>query len=109
MDLHFGDSKPTDDERAAVDALLGSPESSWEGAARDEMRAADLRWARGGREARARRDLPIVFHGCSVADVRAIARTREVPPLLAPREVWLVENGRIRRAAFAGGLSAGAA
>ncbi|WP_327726926.1 NAD(P)H-dependent oxidoreductase subunit E [Streptomyces sp. NBC_00487] len=57
MDLHFGDSKPTDDERAAVDALLGPPESSWEGAARDEMRAADLRWARGGREARERRDL----------------------------------------------------
>ncbi|MFE0250905.1 NAD(P)H-dependent oxidoreductase subunit E [Streptomyces sp. NPDC059010] len=57
MDLHFGDSKPTDDERAAVDALLGPPESSWEGADRDEMRAVDLRWARGGREARDRRDL----------------------------------------------------
>jgi NADH-quinone oxidoreductase subunit F len=57
VDLHFGDSKPTDEERAAVDALLGPPESSWEGADRDEMRAADLRWARGGREARDRRDL----------------------------------------------------
>ncbi|MFD8232132.1 NAD(P)H-dependent oxidoreductase subunit E [Streptomyces sp. NPDC059696] len=57
MDLHFGDSKPTDEERAAVDALLGPAESSWEGADRDEMRAADLRWARGGREARDRRDL----------------------------------------------------
>ncbi|MGW4869216.1 NAD(P)H-dependent oxidoreductase subunit E [Streptomyces chartreusis] len=57
MDLHFGDNKPTDDERAAVDALLGPPESSWEGAARDEMRAADLRWAKGGRAARDRRDL----------------------------------------------------
>ncbi|MDX2757979.1 NADH-ubiquinone oxidoreductase-F iron-sulfur binding region domain-containing protein [Streptomyces europaeiscabiei] len=57
MDLHFGDSKPTDEEKAAVDALLGPPESSWEGAARDGMRAADLRWARGGREARERRDL----------------------------------------------------
>ncbi|MER7572134.1 NADH-ubiquinone oxidoreductase-F iron-sulfur binding region domain-containing protein [Streptomyces sp. NPDC126514] len=54
MDLHFGDSKPTDDERAAVDALLGPPESSWEGADRS---AADLRWARGGRAARDRRDL----------------------------------------------------
>ncbi|MFJ8005910.1 NAD(P)H-dependent oxidoreductase subunit E [Streptomyces fagopyri] len=54
MDLHFGDSKPSDDERAAVDALLGPPESSWEGADRSD---ADLRWARGGREARARRDL----------------------------------------------------
>ncbi|MFD5836603.1 NAD(P)H-dependent oxidoreductase subunit E [Streptomyces collinus] len=54
MDLHFGDSKPTDEERAAVDSLLGPPESSWEGADRSD---ADLRWARGGREARDRRDL----------------------------------------------------
>ncbi|MFE1797623.1 NAD(P)H-dependent oxidoreductase subunit E [Streptomyces sp. NPDC059517] len=54
MDLHFGDSKPTDEERAAIDTLLGPPESSWEGADRSD---ADLRWARGGREARERRDL----------------------------------------------------
>ncbi|MER6846815.1 NAD(P)H-dependent oxidoreductase subunit E [Streptomyces flaveolus] len=54
MDLHFGDSKPTDEERAAVDALLGPPESAWEGADRTD---ADLRWARGGREVRDRRDL----------------------------------------------------
>ncbi|CAM5425201.1 hypothetical protein STENM36S_09566 [Streptomyces tendae] len=32
------------------------PESSWEGATRGESDAADLRWARGGREARDRRD-----------------------------------------------------
>lgn len=55
MDLHFGDSKPTDEERAAVDALLGPPTSAWEGA--DDRTDADLRWARGGREARERRDL----------------------------------------------------
>ncbi|WP_326727683.1 NAD(P)H-dependent oxidoreductase subunit E [Streptomyces phaeochromogenes] len=54
MDLRFGDSKPTDEERAAIDTLLGPPESSWEGADRSD---ADLRWARGGREARERRDL----------------------------------------------------
>lgn len=54
MDLHFGDSRPTDEERAAVDSVLGPPESSWEGADRSD---ADLRWARGGREARDRRDL----------------------------------------------------
>ncbi|MFJ5275810.1 NAD(P)H-dependent oxidoreductase subunit E [Streptomyces parvulus] len=54
MDLRFGDGKPTDEEREAVDALLGPPESSWEGAARSDD---DLRWARGGREARDRRDL----------------------------------------------------
>ncbi|MEJ1199115.1 MULTISPECIES: NADH-ubiquinone oxidoreductase-F iron-sulfur binding region domain-containing protein [unclassified Streptomyces] len=57
MDLRFGDSEPTDEERAAVDTLLGPPESSWEGAARDGTDPADLRWARGGREARDRRDL----------------------------------------------------
>ncbi|MFP3986855.1 NAD(P)H-dependent oxidoreductase subunit E, partial [Streptomyces sp. E11-3] len=56
MDLHFGDSKPTDEERAAVDALLGPPTSAWEGA--DDRSDADLRWARGGRAvARERRDL----------------------------------------------------
>ncbi|MGW2232128.1 NADH-quinone oxidoreductase subunit NuoE family protein, partial [Streptomyces formicae] len=55
MDLRFGDSKPTDEERAAVDAVLGPPDSSWEGA--DERSDADLRWARGGRAARERRDL----------------------------------------------------
>jgi NADH-quinone oxidoreductase subunit F len=55
VDLRFGDSKPTDEERAAVDAVLGPPESAWEGA--DDRSDADLRWARGGREARARRDL----------------------------------------------------
>ncbi|MFF9092179.1 NAD(P)H-dependent oxidoreductase subunit E [Streptomyces sp. NPDC014776] len=54
MDLHFGDSTPTDEERAAVDALLGPPPSSWEGGGRTD---ADLRWARGGRAARDRRDL----------------------------------------------------
>ncbi|WP_066948328.1 NAD(P)H-dependent oxidoreductase subunit E [Streptomyces lushanensis] len=55
MDLHFGDSEPTDEERAAVDALLGPPASAWEGA--DDRTDTDLRWARGGREARERRDL----------------------------------------------------
>ncbi|MEV6084822.1 NAD(P)H-dependent oxidoreductase subunit E [Streptomyces parvulus] len=57
MDLRFGDGKPTDEEREAVDALLGPPESSWEGADRDARDETDLRWARGGREARDRRDL----------------------------------------------------
>ncbi|MEV7084905.1 NADH-ubiquinone oxidoreductase-F iron-sulfur binding region domain-containing protein [Streptomyces sp. NPDC093085] len=55
MDLRFGDSKPTDEERAAVDALLGPPDSAWEGA--DDRTDTDLRWARGGRAARDRRDL----------------------------------------------------
>ncbi|WP_432164438.1 NAD(P)H-dependent oxidoreductase subunit E [Streptomyces sp. bgisy031] len=59
MDLHFGDSKPTDEEREAVDALLGPPGSAWETPFGDSaVRSdADLRWARGGRAARERRDL----------------------------------------------------
>ncbi|UUN30243.1 NADH-ubiquinone oxidoreductase-F iron-sulfur binding region domain-containing protein [Streptomyces sp. FIT100] len=59
MDLRFGDSKPTDEERAAVDALLGPPESAWEAAPGSfvDRTSADLRWARGGRAARERRDL----------------------------------------------------
>ncbi|MEU5614545.1 NAD(P)H-dependent oxidoreductase subunit E, partial [Streptomyces sparsogenes] len=55
MDLRFGDSEPTDEERAAVDALLGPPESAWEGSG--DRTEGDLRWARGGRAARERRDL----------------------------------------------------
>jgi NADH-quinone oxidoreductase subunit F len=51
VDLHFGDSEPTDDERDAVDALLGPPASFWEGAERSED---DLRRAR---PSRGRRDL----------------------------------------------------
>ncbi|MCF3963901.1 NADH-quinone oxidoreductase subunit NuoE family protein, partial [Streptomyces fuscigenes] len=55
MDLRFGETRPTDEERAAVDAVLGPPASSWEGGG--ERTGTDLRWARGGREARERRDL----------------------------------------------------
>jgi NADH-quinone oxidoreductase subunit F len=53
MDLRFADAKPTDEERAAVDACLGAPTSGWEGGERTE---AGLRWAQGGHEARDRRD-----------------------------------------------------
>src|SRR5262245_14165614 len=42
MDLRFRDAEPTAEERAAVDALLGEPESAWEGGARTEN---DLRFA----------------------------------------------------------------
>ncbi|QPP05746.1 NADH-quinone oxidoreductase subunit E [Streptomyces bathyalis] len=55
MDLRFGDSKPTDEEKTAVDDLLGPPPSAWEGA--DDRTTGDLRWALGGRDARERRDL----------------------------------------------------
>jgi NADH-quinone oxidoreductase subunit F len=52
MDLRFRDVAPTEAEREAVDALLGPPSSAWDGGDRD-----DLRVARGGHEARGRRDL----------------------------------------------------
>ena len=48
------DAAPSDEERAALEDLLGPPESGWEGGERD---AATHRIARGGREARDRRDL----------------------------------------------------
>ncbi|MBT2397175.1 NAD(P)H-dependent oxidoreductase subunit E [Streptomyces sp. ISL-100] len=54
MDLKYTNAEPSEDERAAVDGLLGPPESAWEGADRSRT---DLRWARGGAAARERRDL----------------------------------------------------
>jgi len=46
VDLHIVGGDPTDAERAAVDELLGAPESGWQGAARDIAR--DGRTAAGG-------------------------------------------------------------
>ncbi|MEO8475936.1 MAG: NAD(P)H-dependent oxidoreductase subunit E [Actinomycetota bacterium] len=54
MDLHLTPAVASDEERAAVDALLGVPESGWHGAARDEH---THRVARGGRAARNERHL----------------------------------------------------
>ncbi|MEJ2186107.1 MAG: NAD(P)H-dependent oxidoreductase subunit E, partial [Gemmatimonadota bacterium] len=53
MDLHFSDAQPTAEERRAVDALLGPPPSSWDGAS--ERSERDGHVAFGGREARGRR------------------------------------------------------
>ncbi len=55
MDLHVTSAEATDEERAAVDALLGPPETGWVGGARDG--GVETRFARGGRAARDRRDL----------------------------------------------------
>jgi NADH-quinone oxidoreductase subunit F len=52
LDLHLTSAVPTDEERAAVDALLGLPESGWHGAGRD---AETHRVSRGGREVREQR------------------------------------------------------
>ena len=55
MDLHVRHAGPTDDERAAVDALLGPPLSSWVGGERGDIRDAHV--AIGGREQRQQRHL----------------------------------------------------
>ena len=55
MDLHLMDAAPSEAERAAVDGLLGPPETGWVGAT--ERSAADLRVVRAGREAREQRHL----------------------------------------------------
>jgi NADH-quinone oxidoreductase subunit F len=44
MDLRFSDAEPTDDERRAVDVVLGAPESSWVGGA--ERTTVDTRVSR---------------------------------------------------------------
>ena len=55
VDLHLTSAVATDEERAAVDALLGPPETGWVGGERDG--GVETRFARGGRVARERRDL----------------------------------------------------
>jgi NADH-quinone oxidoreductase subunit F len=55
MDLHPLEATPTADERAAVDDALGPPATGWEGGERRPD--LDGHVARGGHEARARRDL----------------------------------------------------
>jgi NADH-quinone oxidoreductase subunit F len=55
MDLHLVDVAPTDDERAAVDEVLGLPRSGWEGGERRPELEGHM--ALGGHDARARRDL----------------------------------------------------
>jgi NADH-quinone oxidoreductase subunit F len=54
MDLHLiPNAVPTEAERAAVDAMLGLPETGWEGAA--QRSEVERHVARGGRETRERR------------------------------------------------------
>jgi len=54
MDIRRVESDPTDDERAAVDALLGSPSSAWDGGPRGSQRDAHVSHV-GGRDTRALR------------------------------------------------------
>jgi NADH-quinone oxidoreductase subunit F len=55
LDLVLPDAAPTDDERAAVDAVLGPPSSGWTGGLREIE--FDGRVARGGHDAREQRHL----------------------------------------------------
>jgi NADH-quinone oxidoreductase subunit F len=55
VDLHVIGPLASPAERAAVDAVLGPPSSGWSGGRRDP--ATDGHTARGGHEARSRRDL----------------------------------------------------
>ena len=55
MDLRLSDAQPTLDERAAVDALLGTAAGGWDGGRRGDPR--DMHVALGGQSMRARRHL----------------------------------------------------
>ena len=55
MDLKLLDAAPTEEERSAVDALLGPPESGWDGGERIEER--DAHFASGGHRVRDLRHL----------------------------------------------------
>ena len=59
MDLHLTDAQATAEERAAVDADLGTPESSWQGGQRQ---TADTRAAFNGNASEKRQHLLPVLH-----------------------------------------------
>ncbi|HUJ34218.1 MAG TPA: NAD(P)H-dependent oxidoreductase subunit E [Solirubrobacteraceae bacterium] len=84
MDLRLLDAAPTDEERAAVDAFLGPPVSSWAGADRVENGHS----AHGGRSARAERhQLLPTLHALheragwiSPGGLNYVARRLTIPP-----------------------------
>src|SRR3954449_8284764 len=86
MDLHVIGPLASPAERAAVDAVLGPAESAWRGGERNPM--VDGHVARGGHEARSRRDLLIpVLHAVqtrigwvSPPALNYISRRLTVPP-----------------------------
>ena len=85
MDLRLLDTEPTTDERAAIDAFLGPPVSSWAGADAVE----DGHSAHGGHAARAQRhELLPVLHALheragwiSPGALNYIARRLTIPPV----------------------------
>jgi NADH-quinone oxidoreductase subunit F len=56
MDIRRVEAEPSDDERAAIDALLGPPRSAWDGGPRGDPRDAHVATV-GGRESRAMRHM----------------------------------------------------
>ena len=54
MDIHLSDVRPTDEEREAIDSVLGPPVSRWHGGARTN--AVEEHVATDGRDAREHRD-----------------------------------------------------
>jgi len=90
MDLHVIGPLATPAERAAVDAILGPAESGWRGGLRDS--GLDGHVARGGHDARSRRDLLIpALHAVqarigwiSQPALNYISRRLTVPPA----EAW---------------------
>ncbi|HVX41052.1 MAG TPA: NAD(P)H-dependent oxidoreductase subunit E [Gemmatimonadaceae bacterium] len=56
MDLHLRHAAPTDDERAAVDALLGTPTSQWDGGPRGNPLDGHVSYV-GGRATREQRHM----------------------------------------------------
>jgi NADH-quinone oxidoreductase subunit F len=55
LDLHLTDAQATAEEKAAVDSVLGAPDSGWAGGSRQF--ASEGRTASGGQDARSRRHL----------------------------------------------------
>ncbi len=92
MDLRLRHSVPTDDERAAVDALLGPPESAWDGGERGDVYDAHV--AHGGRRSRERRHLLLPALEALQARVGWISETGLeyvcVRLNLPPAEAWSV-------------------
>ena len=90
MDLHIVGAEPSVDERAAIDALLGPPETGWEGGVRSI--AGEGRTAAGGRAISGQRDLLLpAFHAVqdrigwiSHGALNYICRRLNVPPA----EAW---------------------
>jgi NADH-quinone oxidoreductase subunit F len=86
MDLHVIGPLASPAERAAVDGVLGPPESGWRGGGRNTLTEGHV--ARGGHEARSRRDLLLpALHalqdrvgGITQPGLNYVCRRLSVPP-----------------------------